>query len=135
MPSLASLTYLARASRAIAAQPYESRERILERIAERRDQRRPPWPYEPTAACEEQVHALIGAQWPCDEQNCFDEVWEGALADLAAHGVRAGRGTFGGWDDGDSRLGRVAWCLVRHLSPARIVETGVVHGLTTRVLL
>ena len=135
MPSLASLTYLARASRAIAAQPYESRERILERIAERRDQRRPPWPYEPTAACEEQVHALIGAQWPCDEQNCFDEVWEGALADLAAHGVRAGRGTFGGWDDGDSRLGRVAWCLVRHLRPARIVETGVGHGLTTRVLL
>ena len=32
-------------------------------------------------------------------------------------------------------MGRVAWCLVRHLRPARIVETGVGHGLTTRVLL
>jgi hypothetical protein len=135
MRSLAQLTYLARASRAIAVQPYESTERILERIAEQRDQRRPSWPYELTAACEEQVHALIGAQWPCDEQNSFDEVWEEALADLAAHGIQAGRGTFGGWDDGDSRLGRVAWCVVRHLRPELIVETGVGHGLTTRLLL
>jgi hypothetical protein len=135
MRSLARLAYGARASRAIAAQPYEGVERVLERVAERRDRRRPPWPYEATAACEERVHALIGAQWPCDERKAFDEVWNLALDDLTARGLRVGRGTFGGWDDADSRLGRVAWCLARHLEAKRIVETGVGRGLTTRVLL
>jgi predicted O-methyltransferase YrrM len=135
MRSFARLAYVARSSRAIAAHPYEGVERALERVAERRERRHPPWPYEATAVCEERVHALIGAQWPCDEDNGFDEVWSLALEDLASRGVQVGRGTFGGWDDGDSRLGRVAWCLARHLRPTRIVETGVGRGLTTRVLL
>lgn len=45
------------------------------------------------------------------------------------------RGAFGGWDDGDARLGRLAWCLTRHLRPEFVVETGVARGLTTRVIL
>jgi hypothetical protein len=110
-------------------------ERLVERVAERRDRHRPAWPYEPTAACEERVHALVGAPWPCEERQDFDEIWGVVLGDLAARGLSIGRGTFGGWDDGDSRLGRVAWCLARHLQPASIVETGVGRGLTTRVLL
>jgi Methyltransferase domain len=110
-------------------------ERVRERVADRRDRRRPRFPYEADAAFEERVHTLVGARWPCDERKDFDEVWEVALEDLADRGFRVGRGTFGGWDDGDARLGWVAWCLARHLQPTRIVETGVARGLTTRVLL
>jgi hypothetical protein len=135
MRSLASLAYVARASRVIAAHPSEGLERLLERVAERRDRHRPPWPYVATAACEERVHALIGAHWPCEERKNFDAVWGAVHDDLAAHGLPVGRGTFGGWDDGDSRLARVAWCLARHLRPTRVLETGVGRGLTSRVLL
>jgi hypothetical protein len=62
-------------------------------------------------------------------------VWEAGTADLAARGLEVGRGAFGRWDDADVRLGRLAWCLARHLRPERVVETGVARGLTTRVLL
>jgi predicted O-methyltransferase YrrM len=85
--------------------------------------------------CEERVHGQIGVSWPCEEQADFDEVWHGALAELTARGVPVGRAAFGGWDDGDARLARLAWCLTRHLRPARVVETGVGRGLTTHVLL
>lgn len=127
--------YAVRAARAIAAQPYEGVERTLERLAERLDRRRPAWPYRPTEPSEERVHDLLGAPWPCDEQDGFERVWGAASADLAARGLRVGRGAFGGWDDADVRLGRLAWCLARHLRPERVVETGVARGLTTRVLL
>ena len=76
----------------------------------------------------------MGASWPC-EHDGFDDVWNAGLEDLAARGLQVGRGAFGGWDDGDKRLGRITWCLTRHLRPERVVETGVARGLTTRVLL
>ena len=133
--SLGRLTYAARASKAIVTQPYEGVQRTFERVAEWRDWRQPSWPYEVTEAWEERLHELIGIDWPCDERDSFEEVWDAALDDLAARGLQVGRGAFGGWDDADARLGQVAWCLARHLRPQRIVETGVARGLTTRVLL
>jgi predicted O-methyltransferase YrrM len=135
MRSLGRFAYAARASKAIADQPYEGVQRTFERIAERRDWRRQPWPHEVTEACEERLHELIGVHWPCDERNGFEEAWNAALDDLAARGLQVGRGAFGGWDDADALLCRLAWCLARHLRPKRIVETGVARGLTTRVLL
>jgi predicted O-methyltransferase YrrM len=131
---LRRIQYARRASLAIAAQPYEGVERILERVAELRDARRDPWPYSATEAYEERLHAMLGAPWPCEDDG-FEEVWRAALGDLATRGLRVGRGAFGGWDDGDARLGRFARCAARHLRPRRIVETGVARGLTTRVLL
>jgi predicted O-methyltransferase YrrM len=133
--SLGRLSYVARGGKAILTQPYEGVERVLERVAERRDSRRPPWPYDAATACEERIHALIGQPWPCEERQAFDEVWKLAVDDLAARGLRVGRGAYGGWDDGDSMLGRIAWCMARHLRARQILETGVGRGLTTRVLL
>jgi predicted O-methyltransferase YrrM len=128
-------SYAARAGKAVVAEPYEGIERTLERLAEFRDRRRPPWRYEAIEGGEERVHELIGAEWPCEERQEFDEVWSTGLDDLAARGLQTGRGAFGGWDDADARLAGLAWCLARHLRPDRVVETGVARGLTTRVLL
>jgi predicted O-methyltransferase YrrM len=100
-----------------------------------RESRQPPWRYEAATDCEERVHRLIGAAWPCQELQRWDELWRSLLDELAARGFQVGRGAFGGWDDGDPRLGRLAWCLARHLRPERVVETGVARGLTTRMLL
>jgi predicted O-methyltransferase YrrM len=129
------VSYAARAGKALVAEPYEGSERTLERVAEFRDRRRAPWRYDVIEECEQRVHELIGAHWPCEERHGFEEVWSTALDDLGAGGLKAGRGTFGGWDDADARLAGLAWCLARHLCPDRVVETGVARGLTTRVLL
>jgi predicted O-methyltransferase YrrM len=129
------LGYAARASRAFGAQPYEALERTLERLAEWRDERGAAWRYDPAEDWEEQVHRLIGAPWPCRQPDDFDQVWQSLLDDLAARHLQVGRGAFGGWDDGDARLVRIAWCLTRHLRPERVLETGVARGLTTRALL
>jgi predicted O-methyltransferase YrrM len=133
--ALGRFVYAARATRAIAAQPYEGFERVFERIAEWHVHRRPPPRYEVTEPCEEQVHELVGARWPCRESAKGDEVWHAVMQELLDRGLAVGRGAFGGWDDGDIRIGRLAWCLARHLRPRRIVETGVGRGLVSRLLL
>src|SRR5436190_11149552 len=84
--------YAARAGQAVVAEPYEGIERMLERVAEFRDRRRPPWRYEVIEQCEERVHELIGAEWPCKERQEFGEVWSAGLDELAARGLQIGRG-------------------------------------------
>jgi hypothetical protein len=84
---------------------------------------------------ESQLHQLLGAPWPCAEQESFNRHWEAAVAELAARGLVVGREAFGGWDDGDRALARAAWCLTRHCVPERVVETGVGRGLTSRTIL
>lgn len=131
---LRRVAYATRASRAVLGQPYEGIERTLERLAGWRDSRRAGWPYPITDGFERRVHELIGARWPC-EHDGFEDVWGAAIQELRAEGMQIGRGTFGGWDDADIRLGRVAWCLARQLRPERVVETGVARGLVTHTLL
>ena len=127
--SVGRFGYAALAARAIAAQPYEGVERTFERLAERLDRRRPPWPYQPTKPCEERVHDLLGVAWPCVEHEGFERVWEAVTTDLAARGLQVGRGAFGGWDDGDVRLGRLACVPGAPPAPRAVVETGVARGL------
>jgi Methyltransferase domain len=129
------LAYAARASKAFTVQPYEALERMREKAAERRDERGGPYPYAVTKSSEERLHQIIEADWPCHDVDAFEHVWAATINDLQARQLEIGRGAFGGWDDGDPQLVRLAWCLVAHLRPKRILETGVARGLTTRALL
>ncbi len=52
-----------------------------------------------------------------------------------AKGIRAGPESFQWWNDGDAGLVRAIWCLMRHLRPKNVVETGVAHGVTSRFIL
>ena len=132
--TLGRIAYAGRASRAIAGQPYEGVERTIERLAEWRDSTGEGWKHGSANASDERLHTMLGAPWPCPDDG-FEDVWAAAQEDLRARGLQVGRGAFGGWDDGDRRLVRLAWCAARHLRPERVVETGVARGLTTRVLL
>jgi len=131
----ARATYVARAGRAVLADPYAGCERILERLAERRERHQPPFPYAVTGDWHEHLHAALGIPWPCAADAEIDAVWQATHDDLLARGLGPGRGTFGGWDDGGRALVAAAYCLVRHLRPERVVETGVGHGVTTRFIL
>jgi predicted O-methyltransferase YrrM len=86
-------------------------------------------------AHDEQLHRLLGLEWPCAVRDEFDVLWPAVTASLREQGLVLGRGAYGGWDDADPALARVVWCLTRHLRPMAVVETGVARGLTSRVIL
>jgi Methyltransferase domain len=83
----------------------------------------------------EHVHELFGLPWPCGATPEFEQLWPEIVDDVRTQGLSLGRGTYGGWDDGDPGLARAIWCLIRHLEPAKVVETGVARGVTSRIIL
>jgi Methyltransferase domain len=85
---------------------------------------------------EQHLHEHLGQPWPCAaEISEFETLWSEITRSLELQGLSVGRGTYGGWDDGDRGLARVVWCLTRHLRAASVVETGVARGITSRVIL
>jgi predicted O-methyltransferase YrrM len=81
------------------------------------------------------LHAAINAPWPCEEIEAFSKIWDATISDLTTAGLRVGIASYGGWNDGDRAQAEALWCLVAHMRPEALVETGVAHGLTTRILL
>jgi methyltransferase family protein len=84
---------------------------------------------------EEHLHELLGAPWPCPEGQQLDELMADIGELLAGRGLNSGRLTYGWYSDAESSLCRAVWCTVRHTRPAVVVETGVAHGVTSRVVL
>jgi hypothetical protein len=115
--------------------PFEGAERARERLADLRPRRRRGSEIEPLHRWEAALHALLTEPQPCRYQEGFAEVWSRSLRALAAQGVEVGRGAYCGWDDADQGLARATWCLVRHLRPLKVVETGVARGFTTSIVL
>ncbi len=98
---------------------------------------RPPasYPYESDAEWEPRLHRHFGLDWPCPSTAEFGELFPHVMQELEGAGIRPGPASFRTWNDGDAGLTRAIWCLVRHLKPQRVVETGVAHGVTSRVIL
>jgi hypothetical protein len=65
----------------------------------------------------------------------FWPLWSAVLKTLRTQGVAVGPFSFYQWNDGDAGFVRAIWCLIRHLRPVNIVETGVAHGMTSRFIL
>ncbi len=70
--------------------------------------------------------ALVEDFWP---------LWSKVVDALRAQGMAVGPFSFHAWNDGDAGFVRAIWCLIRHLRPATVVETGVAHGMTSRFIL
>ena len=86
-------------------------------------------------AWDEHLHSLLGAGWPCPQGDRLDGVMADIGALLAAKGFRSGRGTYAYYSDAEGSLCRAAWCVALHTRPTVVVETGVAHGVTSRVVL
>jgi hypothetical protein len=132
---------------AVIQDPVEALLNLEARIAEREELRStrtkgvggfmpwPPCPYAVTANWEQALHELLGAPWPCEATDSFWELWSEVMASLQGRGLHLGRGAFGGWGDGEPGMVRGIWCLIHHLRPERVVETGVARGITSRFVL
>ena len=83
----------------------------------------------------EHLHALVGAPWPCAEaKQAHDLLTEiGELLD--AKGLGTGRHTYGWYSDADIELCSAIWCTARHTRPSVVIETGVAHGISSRIAL
>jgi hypothetical protein len=119
----------------LAADPFEVLATVREYIAEEREPRRPQYPYQYDDDWERRLHEHIGVSWPCEVTSEFRDLWSEVIGELRAKGIRAGPESFQWWNDGDAGFVRTIWCLVRHLRPRKIVETGVAHGVTSRFIL
>jgi hypothetical protein len=83
----------------------------------------------------EHLHDLLGAPWPCSQSHMLDTLLEGIAARLAASGLASGRHTYGWYSDAELSLCRAIWCTARHTLPDFVIETGVAHGVSSRVVL
>lgn len=83
----------------------------------------------------EHLHALLGAPWPCPEQVEINQLLGIISTRLVDLGFGAGRRTYGWYSDADLALCSAIWCSVRHTNPRAVIETGVAHGVSSRVVL
>jgi hypothetical protein len=84
---------------------------------------------------DERLHGLLGAPWPCTVDQQLHDVMADIAAVLEARGWAFGRDTYAWYADGDSSFCRAVWCVAMHTRPEVVIETGVAHGVTSRVVL
>jgi hypothetical protein len=119
----------------LVADPLEIWTTIHDSYVAQREQRRPQCPYESDNNWQQRLHQALGVPYPCDATAEFWDLWPKVISELEAKGIRPGPESFWVWNDGDAGLVRAIWCLLRHLRPKKVVETGVAHGVTSRFIL
>jgi hypothetical protein len=136
------LGYATRAARSLLLHPGQGAERVRGRLDRKQDLRELSAAGAPAAELYQagpdgtaRLHAALGLPWPCDATASFGPAWEAVVGDLHEAGVRVGLASYAGWNDSDRTFAAAIWCVIAHLRPARVVETGVAHGLTTRLIL
>jgi hypothetical protein len=134
-----ALRYFARhpilAVGAVAGDPREAWTRFYDGYVYARERRRPECQYEAVPDWEKRLHHFLGIPWPCAASSECSLLWPAIIATLSANGIRIGPESYMYWNDGDPGLVRAIWCLIRHLQPHKVVETGVAHGVTSRFIL
>jgi hypothetical protein len=116
---------------AVLTNPVEAALFIPEHIT-RRHEYQPA--YEPEPDWEARLHTWLGAPWPCRERAKLDSLWLDIASELP-QGLGFGRQTYGEYSDAEISLSRAVWCIVLHQRPSVVVETGVAHGVTSRIVL
>lgn len=126
---------LAKRAAQLAHDPCEAVYRVRERMAERKELRHAFGPYEADPEWERRIHLDLGLPWPCPAATEFWALWPEVIGSLQSKGLQIGVGFFAGWNDGEPEITRLIWCLVRHMRPLHVVETGVGRGITSRFIL
>lgn len=125
--------YTFRTAELIGRHPQEAVDRVRGRMEIFNERRRLPTQpqYAPDANWERRVHELLDADWPCEATSSFWDEWQ-KLIDATSETTFP----IAQWGhDADPALARLAWCLVTHVRPTRVVETGVARGITSRFIL
>jgi hypothetical protein len=134
--------YAGRAARSMLLHPVQGAERVRGRLDRHQDMRELAAAGAPAEIIygarrngPARLHAALGLPWPCEAAAAFGPAWDTVVSELRAAGVQVGLASYAGWNDSDRTFAAAIWCVIAHLRPARVVETGVAHGLTTRLIL
>jgi hypothetical protein len=119
----------------LASDPLEILTTIQDSYVYDREQRGREFRYDPDKAWEDRLHHVLAVDRPCRAASEFWDLWPKVMCELQEKGIRAGPESFLAWNDGDAGFVRAIWCVVRHLRPKNVVETGVAHGVTSRFIL
>jgi hypothetical protein len=130
-----ALRHPMRAITTVLSDPIEAWTAWRDRFIARQERAVPADLYRSDDDWELNIHQLIGARWPCDTNADFWALWPVVMGELKEKGIIVGPQSFKGWNDGDPGFVRAIWCLTRHLRPLNVVETGVAHGVTSRIIL
>jgi Methyltransferase domain len=120
---------------AVVADPIESWVRFREQYAAHHEDATPSNLYRADKDWEVRLHSLIDLPQSDELAKEFWALWLQVMGEMQAKGIQPGPASFKGWNDGDAGFVRAIWCLVRHLKPNNVVETGVAHGVTSRFIL
>lgn len=130
-----AMRYPKRVASALCSDPFAVWDKLQDKLAFQREAARPPYRHEADRDWDRKLHGLMGVTWPCGAPSEFWDLWPQVVRTVEAAGIRVGPESFAGFNDGDAALVRALWCLVRHLRPTQVVETGVAHGFTSRLIL
>ncbi len=131
----ARLRWAVGAARFTMREPLDGLDRVRERVRGALGMPDEAPSYQVDRDWERRLHETLGVPWPCPAADDFESVWSAAEEAVRRRGLAIGRGTYGGWDDGDPALARAIWCLIHHRRLRTVVETGVARGITSRVIL
>lgn len=135
LPARYLLSHPLQAIATIASDPLEIWTIVHQNYVAQHERATPSDLYPAEEGWDRRMHELIGVPWPCAAASEFAVLWPQVITELEQKGVRVGPETLQGWNDGDAGLARAIWCLTRHLLPRNVVETGVLHGVTSRFIL
>jgi len=115
--------------RQLLQDPIEAYHKAVTRWQERNDRDDTPCGYIP----DENWRQRLGVS--SDDRERTDRLCRSIEATLTAKGIRPGPESYLWWNDGDPALLQAIWCLIRRLNATKVVETGVAHGVTSRIVL
>jgi len=127
--------YPSRVAHALTTDPLGIWETVRDRLVQAEEYSRGPCRYEPASNWEEKLHRELAVPWPCPSIPSFAKLWPQVVEGVRAAGIKVGPESFNGFNDGDAAFVRAVWCLIVHLKPCDVVETGVAHGFTSRFAL
>ena len=134
-PGESRVRRIIRLLRVVAADPIGAARAVPGEIIQRHGTARRDATYDVDEDWFEHLHGMLGVPWPCHQGQRLDEILSDVRMSLAARNVGLGRGTYGYYSDADSSLCKAAWCTALHTKPETVIETGVAHGVTSRVVL
>lgn len=127
--------YPLRGLRVLAGHPGETWGRIYDEYVYAAERRRSPPTYQAQPDWQARLHAALSVPFPCGGTAEAEALWPAIAATLRTRGIEIGPESYLHWNDGDPALICAIWCLIRHLKPLRVVETGVAHGVSSRFIL
>jgi len=119
----------------LVADPLQTWTMVVDNYRALQERKEPIRSYDWDPEWEQKLHRQLGLDWPCSCSGECAALYPQVLAELEESGVRPGPESFAVWNDGDAALIRAVWCIIRHTRPEKVIETGVAHGVTSRMVL